>query len=80
MESAVPPLSLENCNLASGKVVPLTTTLKFEIFEIYAGIFNKQLKFCLFVCNRGDTILYYGRLQSRELGQVPMLLVFLTPR
>ena len=23
---------------------------------------------CLFVCNRGDTILYHGGLRSRELG------------
>ena len=35
---------------------------------------------CLFVCNRGDTIQYHGGLRSRELGQAPMLLVFLTPR
>ena len=35
---------------------------------------------CLFVCNRGDTIQYQGGLQSRELGQAPMLLVFQTPR
>ena len=34
----------------------------------------------MFVCNRGDTIQYHGGLQSRELGQAPMLLVFLTPR
>ena len=33
----------------------------------------------MFVCNRGDTIQYHGGLQSRELGQAPMLLVFLTP-
>ena len=32
----------------------------------------------LFVCNRGDTIQYHGSLRSRELGQAPMLLVFLT--
>ena len=31
------------------------------------------------VCNRGDTVQYHGGLRSRELGQVPMLLVFLTP-
>ena len=36
--------------------------------------------FCLFVCNRGDTIQYHGHLQSRELGQSPLLLVFLTSR
>ena len=35
---------------------------------------------CLYVCNRGDTIQYHGGLRSRELGQAPMLLVFLTPR
>ena len=36
---------------------------------------------CLFfVCNRGDTVQYYGGLWSRELGQAPMLQVFLTPR
>jgi hypothetical protein len=34
----------------------------------------------LFVCNRRDTIQYYGGLRSRELGQAPMLQVFLTPR
>jgi hypothetical protein len=31
------------------------------------------------VCNRGDTIQYHGGLRSRELGQAPMLQVFLTP-
>ena len=36
--------------------------------------------FCLFVCNRGDTIQYHGGLRSSELGQAPMLQVFLTPR
>ena len=42
----------------------------------------KKLNSFLFVCfcNRGDTIQYHGGLQSRELGQAPMLLVFLTPR
>ena len=39
---------------------------------------NWFLFVCLFVCNRGDAIQYHGGLQSRELGQVPMLLVFLT--
>jgi hypothetical protein len=45
---------------------------------------NKKVRLrfgiCLFVCNRGDTIHYHGGLWSRELGQAPMLLVFLTPR
>ena len=40
----------------------------------------KNGKKCLFVCKRGDTIQYHGGLRSRELGQAPMLLVFLTPR
>ena len=44
------------------------------------SLFHKILTFCLFVCNRGDTIQYHGGLRSRELGQAPMLLVFLTPR
>ena len=30
--------------------------------------------------DREDVIQYFGSLQSRELGQAPMLLVFLTPR
>ena len=34
----------------------------------------------LFVCNRRDKMQYPGGLLSRELGQAPMLLVFLTPR
>ena len=34
----------------------------------------------LFDCNRGDTVQYHGSLRSRELGQTPMLQVFLTPR
>ena len=34
----------------------------------------------LFVCNRGDTVQYHGGLRSRELGQAPMLQVFLTPK
>ena len=33
----------------------------------------------IFFCNRGDTIQYHSGLQSRELGQAPMLLVFLLP-
>jgi hypothetical protein len=36
--------------------------------------------FCLFVCNRRDTIQYHGGLRSRKLGQAPMIQVFLTPR
>ena len=35
---------------------------------------------CFFVCNRGDTIQHHGGLQSRELGQAPMLQEFLSPR
>ena len=35
--------------------------------------------FC-FICNSGDTIQYHGGLRSRELGQAPMVQVFLTPR
>ena len=34
----------------------------------------------MFVRNRVDTIQYHGGFQSRELGQAPMLLVFLTPK
>ena len=37
-------------------------------------------QFHKFVCNRGYTIQYHGGLRSRELGQAPMLQVFLTPR
>ena len=33
----------------------------------------------LFVCNRGDTVQYHSGLRSRELGQAPMLQVFLIP-
>ena len=36
--------------------------------------------FIILVCNRGDTIQYQGCLWSRELGQAPMLQLFLTPR
>ena len=35
--------------------------------------------FCLFVCNRRDTIQYHGDLPIRRLGQATIL-VFLTPR
>ena len=31
-------------------------------------------------CNKGDTIQYLSGLGSRELGQAPMLLLFLFPR
>ena len=31
------------------------------------------------VCNRGYNVQYHGGLPSRELGQAPMLPVFLTP-
>ena len=41
---------------------------------------NKQDLQVKFVCNRGDTVQYQGSLQSRELGQAPMLQVVLTPR
>ena len=41
---------------------------------------NFDLVFCLFVCNRGDNIQYHSGLRSRELGQAPMLQVYLTPR
>ena len=34
----------------------------------------------MFFCNRGDTLQYLSGLGSRELGQAPMLLVFLSPR
>ena len=34
---------------------------------------------CWFVCNRGDTIKYHGRLRSREFYQAPLLQMFLTP-
>ena len=43
------------------------------------GLLVFENVFC-FVCNREDTIQYHGGLRSRELGQAPMLLVFLTPR
>ena len=43
-----------------------------EFFKISDGI--------LVCCNRGDTLQYHGGLQSKELCQAPMLLVFLTPR
>ena len=35
---------------------------------------------CLFFCNSGDNVQYHGGLWSRELGQAPMLQVFLTHR
>ena len=43
----------------------------YELFFLVNNIF------CLFVCNKGDTIQYLSGLQSRELGQALMLLVFL---
>ena len=42
---------------------------------IYVGIIRVV---CLFVT--GHTVQYHGGLRSRELGQAPMLQVFLTPR
>jgi hypothetical protein len=61
--------------------------LKFRFFcatnKSKCSKWNKRqifIHFCLFVCNRGDTIQYHGGLWSRELGQAPMLLVFLSPR
>ena len=53
-----------------------------ERFMCALGHFNWPLNVetSLFVCNRGDTIQYHGGLRSRELGQAPMLLVFLNPR
>ena len=46
----------------------------YELFFLVNNIF------CLFVCNKGDTILYQGGHPSRELGQVSILQVFLIPR
>ena len=42
-------------------------------------IFNHIIIHFLFVCNRGHTIQYHGGLQTRKLGQAPIL-VFLIPR
>ena len=54
---------------------------KSQIFlKFYFIIHYNNNHVCLFVCNRGDTIHYHGGLRSRELGQAPMLQVFLTPR
>ena len=46
--------------------------MKKEVLPLLPGFQNS----CLFVRNRRDTIQYHGGLQSRELGQAPML----TPR
>ena len=53
--------------------------LLLNIFVTVKSVLLKCLFVCLFVCNRGDTIQYHNSLQSRELGQAPMLQVFLTP-
>jgi hypothetical protein len=53
----------------------------FLKLNLSKNVFNKS--WCpklMFACNRGDTIQYHSGLRSRELGQAPMLLVFLTPR
>ena len=43
------------------------------IHLLSAGIIHVEPKSCLFVCNRGNTILCFDRLHSkRELGQSPM--------
>ena len=46
----------------------------------YGVILEGTADMLIFFCNRGDTMQYHGGLQSRELGQAPMLLVFLAPR
>ena len=57
-----------------GYTADTTETLKRKTILI------STLWFCLFVRNRGDTIQYHSSPRSRELGQGPILLVFLTPR
>ena len=44
------------------------------------NLLNPTSFFCFLFFNRGDTIQYFGGLRSRELGQAPILLVFLFPR
>ena len=48
-------------------------------FLHHQNVFDIMRAIVLF-CTRGDTIQHHGGLRSRELGQAPMLLVFLTPR
>ena len=49
-------------------------------YVFYYSTMGSKLLCSLFVCNRGGTIQYHGGLWARELGQAPMLLVFLTPK
>ena len=52
-------------------------TYVFSQIRLYQPLgFAKTICFC----NKGDTIQYLSGLGSRELGQAPMLLVFLSPR
>ena len=53
---------------------------QFIIFSVRNFTEDNGILFFFFSFNRGDTIQYHGDLQSRELGQAPVLLVFLTPR
>ena len=50
--------------------------IRFCHAEPFEFLRQKNQEF-MFVCNREDTIQYQGGLRSRELGQAPMLLVFL---
>ena len=52
----------------------------FQQIKIHNTARQRSIVGFLFVCNRGDTMQYHGSLQSRELDQAPMLLVFHTPR
>ena len=54
--------------------------LYFTLLYFTLLYFTLLYFFFTFFCNRGDTIQYHGGLRSRELGQAPMLLVFLTPK
>ena len=78
-------LMCPSCFLRAPQAVSKRLHLFFNFYEFNAGIERSHRpdtsrEVSLFVCNREDNIQYHGGPWSRELGQAPMLLVFLTPR
>ena len=52
----------------------------FTTMDKWVEIITRVVMLQSFFFNRGDTTQHHGGLQSRELCQAPMLLVFLTHR
>ena len=65
---------------------PYFLSLEVHIIMFLFTDYRRMMAISLILCspniflNIGDTIQYFGHLRSREFGQAPILLVFLSPR